>query len=175
MHKKGFTLIELLVVIAVIGILAGVVLASLNSARGKARDAKRKQDLTQLRSALEMYYNDYGSYPYTGTTASLNATTVSSWYGNCSSYGGYSTSGATGWIPNLAPTYIAALPLDPKPLGTIGCYLYASDGIDYKLLAHFTVESTPCPPTPQSFGMYDPRRGPTQCTMGLYTPGAVGW
>ncbi|NUQ57149.1 MAG: type II secretion system protein [Candidatus Paceibacter sp.] len=56
--KKGFTLIELLVVIAIIGILSSVVLASLNSARVKARDVKRIADLKQIRTALDMYYND---------------------------------------------------------------------------------------------------------------------
>ena len=61
--KRGFTLIELLVVIAIIGILSSVVLASLNSARGKARDARRKEDIGEIQKALEMYYDSYGGYP----------------------------------------------------------------------------------------------------------------
>jgi type II secretion system protein G len=68
--KKGFTLIELLVVIAIIGILSSVVLASLNSARQKARDARRVSDIGQLALALEMYYNDYTAYPLTAATLS---------------------------------------------------------------------------------------------------------
>ena len=54
---RGFTLIELLVVIAIIGILSSVVLASLNSARQKGRDAKRISDVKQLQLALELYYD----------------------------------------------------------------------------------------------------------------------
>lgn len=61
--NTGFTLIELLVVIAVIGILASVIMASLNSARGKARDARRLSDMKQIQTALEFYFDKYGAYP----------------------------------------------------------------------------------------------------------------
>ena len=61
--NKGFTLIELLVVIAIIGMLSSVVLASLNTARAKARDAKRAAEMTELRKALELYRSNNADYP----------------------------------------------------------------------------------------------------------------
>jgi len=64
--KKGFTLIELLVVIAIIGILSSVVLASLNSARSKGRDASRVTDIKQLQLAYELYYDSCSRYPGDG-------------------------------------------------------------------------------------------------------------
>ncbi|MCR4274960.1 MAG: prepilin-type N-terminal cleavage/methylation domain-containing protein [Candidatus Campbellbacteria bacterium] len=60
---RGFTLIELLVVIAIIGILSSVVLASLNSAREKSRDAKRVSDVKNVQLALELYFDSCGQYP----------------------------------------------------------------------------------------------------------------
>jgi len=77
-YQKGFTLIELLVVIAIIGILAGVVLTSLNTARAKARDAQDISNLKSVQLALELYADDNGgSYP----TADATCDGVTTFYG----------------------------------------------------------------------------------------------
>lgn len=61
--QKGFTLIEMLVVLTIISILAGLVLTGMEAARKTGRDGKRRTDLEQIRSALEMCRADTGSYP----------------------------------------------------------------------------------------------------------------
>ena len=72
MEKKGFTLVELLVVIAIIGLLASIILVSLNNARNKARIARVKLDFNSFRQALDLYWSDTSVFPC------LNEGTVSS-------------------------------------------------------------------------------------------------
>ncbi len=67
LQDRGFTLIELLVVITIIGILATIVMVSVNSARVKARDVRRIADLRQVALALEMYFDDNPISGYPGS------------------------------------------------------------------------------------------------------------
>lgn len=59
----GYTLIELLAVIAIIGILASLAAISISNATKRARDAQRQRDLSNLKTALELYAQDEGKYP----------------------------------------------------------------------------------------------------------------
>jgi len=99
----GFTLIELLVVISVIGILASIALVSFGPAQKQARDTQRKSDLKQIRTALELYYNDYGYYPPSACGYDCN--------------GYYFSTGGDGWIPGLAQYMNGKVPVDPKNTG----------------------------------------------------------
>lgn len=130
--SRGFTLIELLVVIAIIGLLSSMVLASLNTARSKARDARRLADINQIQKALEFHYDDHGSYPIMGWG---NSTPAGSW---------------TTFQTQLA-AYMSTLPKDPQNTGgyTYGggyTYSYYSSGYGgsgqwYMLL--FRLENSP--------------------------------
>ena len=109
--KKGFTLIELLVVIAIIGVLASIVLASLNTARQKSRDARRITDMKQIQLALELYYDAIGAGQYPAASANIAANCVAG--------------GAAYGLEALASTYIPQVPRDPNAPAP-NCYRYAT-------------------------------------------------
>ena len=64
--KSGFTLIELLVVISIIGLLSTLAVVALNNARVRSRDAKRTSDMSALLTAMQLFYDQYTSFDFTG-------------------------------------------------------------------------------------------------------------
>jgi prepilin-type N-terminal cleavage/methylation domain-containing protein len=65
LHKRGFTLIELLVTVVIVAVISTIGFVTYSQAQVFARDAKRKQDLKSVASALELYKTRYGHYPNT--------------------------------------------------------------------------------------------------------------
>lgn len=96
-RRFGFTLIELLVVIAVMATLAGAIIYSTNNARNKGKDARRKEDLKAVSSALVSYYADHGQYPEDGS----NPVVLD-----------YASESEDNWIPGL-DEYLPKQPKDP--------------------------------------------------------------
>jgi prepilin-type N-terminal cleavage/methylation domain-containing protein len=62
-HTRAFTLIELLVVIAIIIILAGLLYPAYQAVQGQAKRTQAKNDLTQIVTAVNAFYTEYGKYP----------------------------------------------------------------------------------------------------------------
>jgi prepilin-type N-terminal cleavage/methylation domain-containing protein len=113
---NGFSLVELLVVLGIIGVLAGTVIASLTSSRGKARDAKRVSDMSELQKAFATYYHDCGQYPPIFTLTE--------------------DAGCTGGT--TLGSYISAIPTNPTPGGID--YTYTYDGLTDTYVVDFVLE-----------------------------------
>ncbi len=130
--SKGFTLVELLVVMGVIAVLATVLISVINpnTQFAKARDGQRKAYLEQIRSALEQYRADQGSYPVVPNTQYYLITC-----GTGNSFSGGQT------------TYIVNFPCDP--LGSSqsyngGNFVYqGTTGTTYNLVACLEIASDP--------------------------------
>ena len=130
--KRGFTLIELLVVVSIISLLSSIALASVTSARLKARNAKRFQDLAQIRSALNLFYDTNNYYPVlpSGPCGSWNRSDAIPPGSICWSELGTALSP---WLP--------VLPVDPRNLTTatvppysyIYVYQSVNNGTGYRL------------------------------------------
>ena len=133
--RKGFTLIELLVVISIISLLSSIVLSSLNAARAKARDAKRRLDLYHMTLALEQYYNSEGNGNYPPLTG---------YFGNTVQFGGTNPS-----FNVLIPQYISQLPKDPLYGGYV-----AGFRADYSYLTKDWATCAGGNPQPQKYAIY---------------------
>ncbi len=116
--QGGFTLIELLIAIVIIGLLAGIGIASFISSQLKARDSQRKSDLANIARSLEMYYNDKGRYP-DATDGKINGL---DW-----------GLGFTDTTVTNGATYMVKLPSDPGS----STYYYSIDtnGTGYRIYA----------------------------------------
>lgn len=117
-QEKGFTLIELLVVISIIGLLSSIVLTSLNSARAKARDAKRIMDIHQIMKAFSLTLDSNNEdFPSTGGKGVCLGTTGTCW-------GGRLNSDST--INTLLQQVLSSVSSDPSHTSGVGDkYVYA--------------------------------------------------
>lgn len=175
-NQQGFTLIEVLVVLAIIGLMASLALSAFASVRAKGRDAKRKADLVQIQTALELYFNTYDTYPQTGggpldTDDQYFRGLSASAQTNCSPT--CTDAGVNGWIPSLAPEFISKLPADPLGRTDIWSgYSYASNGKNYKVIAHSSGPES-WPEADESF--YDPERPNLAWMVTNNATSTAGW
>jgi general secretion pathway protein G len=153
-RKNGFSLLEVLVSASIIAVLTVIGIVSYGSVNKRSRDVKRKGDIEQIRSALEMYRSDNGGYPQVntggfGTAASLN----------------------TGDSDGLVATYMPSIPTDPQP--SDHQYFYAATNFDADTELYYGycicgfVESQEENPTNSCIAFDLPEES---CTYGLKNP-----
>jgi general secretion pathway protein G len=137
--KKGFTLIELLVVIAIIALLSTLSVVALNSARVKSRDARRLSDIKQIRTALEMFFDNTQLYPTTDGnlgTSSFSCLNLNGWQ---------TTANCTGTV------YMQKVPADPQS-GKNYEYADTGSGTGYTIKYQIESPSTTATATPDTIG-----------------------
>lgn len=119
--NNGFTLIELIVTMGLIAVLsAGVVALIGQGPRRYSRDSQRQADLQQIRSALEMYRNDFGGYP--STTAPLSPLYLTTgWPADPSSPGRNYAYLPNGCVAGRCTSYTLCAAGEKSPTPAVGC------------------------------------------------------
>lgn len=165
-RQNGFTLIELLMVVAIIGLLAGIILSSISSARAKSRDARRKLDLNQIYNAMMLFYDTYGCLPKTSATTCSGATGYSDV--NSGSWD-YSSQGA-GFMGFLETSgLMSQVPVDPINDGTGDVHSGSGSGYAYAYYCYNTDNTVVLRAKLETGAIYSKTKGAT----GSYREGNV--
>lgn len=142
--KRGFTLIEILISISIIAVLTALGIVSYVSINKNARDAKRRGDIEQIRTALEFYRTDNGYYPSTGNGDFTDASNLSV----------------------ILATYIPSIPPDPKNVS----YQYKATGLSGSNYYGYCLAAATEGITSNSCSIADPLPTPTIYKYGTKNP-----
>jgi len=177
--NRGVTLMEVMVTVSIIILISSIATTVFSSTRIKARNAARITDVQTVQRALEVYYQENNHYPSTN----------GQWRGQCANSSGNDSCPAHAWgvtaddwVPGLPKDLIAQLPQDPYPDNCVRCYLYMSNGVDYKIVVHVPENASDS----NFAGFIDPARdgGSSPCIIessgtpwawALYSPGGRCW
>lgn len=140
-EQKGFTLLELMIVMIIMGILAAIGVTAFISSQIKGRDTARKGDLKSITTALELYYNDVGSYPLDNSAGGIKG---------CNGPPAATCTVNTVWQDANATVYMPELPTDP--VSTQKYYYVDVNGKQFQLYTHLENSQDPQLITPAAAG-----------------------
>lgn len=101
LRQRGFTLVELLIVVIILALLSAIVVPQFASSTDDARSSAADTSLSNLRAALDLYYQQHGEYPGAKTAVPSSACGGSS-SGTGAATGGAGATAATAFLEQLS-------------------------------------------------------------------------